>query len=63
MDYFTGESIVPQPEPQYYSNAKEADLRIWRHAIMCEASNVHVLIYSPDKDIYNIGLALSLCHA
>ena len=45
-----GESIVPQPEPKYYSNAKEADLRIWRHAAMCDASNV--LIYSPNKDVY-----------
>jgi hypothetical protein len=47
---------VPQPEPKYLSNAHEADFRIWRHAISCSATNV--LIYSPDTDVYNIGLTL-----
>ena len=45
---------VEQPE-EYYSNAEEADNRIWQHAVQCHA-NV-ILIYSPDTDVYNIGLS------
>ena len=49
-----GEVSAEQPE-EYYSNAEEADSRIWRHAVQCNA-NV-ILIYSPDTDVYNIGLS------
>ena len=48
------ELTVEQPE-EYYSNAEEADNRIWRHAVQCHA-NV-ILIYSPNTNVYNIGLS------
>ena len=41
----------------FYSNAEEADHRIWRHATQSTANNI--LIHSPDTDIYNIGLSLA----
>ena len=44
------------PLSEYYSNAIEADTRIWRHAIQTQGTNI--LIYSPDTDVYNIGLGL-----
>ena len=49
-----GEVSAEQPE-QYYSTAQEADSRIWRHAMQSQATNI--LIYSPDTDVYNIGLS------
>ena len=39
---------------KYYSTAGEADSRMWRHATQSQADNI--LIYSPDTDVYNIGL-------
>lgn len=50
----TAQFVVEQPV-DYYSNAEEADSRMWRHAVQCQA-NV-VLIYSPDTDEYNIGFS------
>ena len=47
---------LPQPEPLYYTNAEEADLRVWRHAVKCDAHNV--LLYSPDTDVSVIGLQI-----
>ena len=47
-------NIVPQPCPCFTSTADEAHLRIWRHAKQCTANSV--LIYSPDNNVYNIGL-------
>ena len=49
-------SSIPQPLYEYQSNASEADTRIWRHASQAQASNI--LIYSPDTDVYNIGLGV-----
>ena len=43
-------------EPQYHSNAKEADQLVWRHAVMCPSSTV--LIFSPDTDIFVIELGI-----
>ena len=45
---------VPQPYPPYTTTAEEADQRVWRHATQCSSNKI--LIYSPDNDIYNIGL-------
>ena len=48
--------IAPQVVTEYSSNAEESDNRIWRHATQSRAKII--LIYSPDTDIYNIGLTL-----
>ena len=50
---------LPQPEPIYSSSAQEADMRVWRHAVQSNAN--HILIYSPDTDVYNIGMTLLQC--
>ena len=47
--------MAAQQEGKYYSNAEEADNRIWRHAVQCNAQVI--LIYSRDTDVYNIGLS------
>ena len=51
-----GTGRIPQPSPQYRSNSAEADSRIWRHAT--QSSSTRLLIYSPDTDVYNIGLTV-----
>ena len=46
--------VVPMPTEVYRSNASEADFRVWRHAVCSPSKNI--LLYSPDTDVYNIGL-------
>jgi len=53
----SGEAIA-EPVPEYHSNAEEADNRIWRHVTQSWATNI--LIYSPDTDVYNIGIGIGL---
>ena len=50
------EAHQPQPLPSFNTNAQEADIIIWKHVKQC--SSTKMLIYSPDSDIYNIGLGL-----
>ena len=50
------EALTPQLATDYKTNAEEADCRIWRHAIKSRAT--YILIYSPDTDVYNIGLGI-----
>lgn len=45
---------LPYPDPKFKT---EADMRIWWHAT--DTSLSHVLIYSPDTDVHNVGLALT----
>lgn len=54
----SGDKRYPQPSELFTSAAVEADERIWRHTCMTVQENV--LIYSPDTDVYNIGLGLQL---
>ena len=45
-----------QSRPDLSSNADEADLRVWLH---CKNScGIHKLLYSPDTDVYHIGLTV-----
>lgn len=51
--------LLPELLPHsFISNAMEADMRIWRHATQ-SSQHQNVLIYCPDTDVYNIGLALA----
>ena len=51
----TGNSL-PFPESVYSSNADEADMRMWRHVSQAKCNRV--LVYSPDTDVYNIGIPM-----
>ena len=44
---------LPSSTTRLSSNAKESDMRVWRHATL--VSGTKVLVYSPDTDVYNIG--------
>ena len=57
----TGGEAIPQTLASFNSNAMEADMRVWRHATMSHYD--HVLIYSPDTDVYNIGLIMPTCRS
>jgi len=52
--------LVAEQLEEYYSTAQEADNRMWRHAVQSQASSI--LIYSPDTDVYNIGLSFTKQH-
>ena len=52
----SGGNSLPVTDLKYSSNAEEADMRIWRHAT--QTSVQHILVYSPDTDVYNIGLPI-----
>jgi len=47
---------LPAPELKYKSNCDETDTRICHHVTQTSARRI--LVYSPDTDIYNIGLPL-----
>ena len=51
------QNLVQQPEPDFSSDALEADIRLWRH--VHNSPGKKILIYSPDTDVYNIGLGLT----
>ena len=51
-----GESTYPSPDENYKSSALEVEQHIWRHALVTRSQDL--LLYSPDTDIYNIGLSL-----
>ena len=46
----------PQPLPIFRSEAEETDSRIWLHCLKSAGSRK--LLYSPDTDIYHIGLPI-----
>ena len=48
------ENTVEHIEPQYKSTAEEADTRVWLHAK--HSAGERKLIFSPDTDVYHIGL-------
>ncbi|SMN12414.1 hypothetical protein SPBRAN_864 [uncultured Candidatus Thioglobus sp.] len=52
----TGGGTLPQSTERFRSNAQEADMRVWRHAT--QTQHQHVLVYSPDTDVYNIGIVM-----
>jgi hypothetical protein len=47
---------IPQPLPEFSTDAEETDMRIWRPALL--SNSQHILVHSPDTDVYNIGLRL-----
>ena len=57
--YVTTTDSTKVPRPTLWTNADEADLRVWLHCMHSEGHRK--LIFSPDTDIYHIGLtAISL---
>lgn len=52
----TAGDLVPNVTQHYASNSPEADMRVWRHALQTLCKKI--LIYSPDTDVFNIGLTL-----
>ena len=56
----SGDSSLQTIDQTYRTNACEADMRIWRHAMTVEANRI--LIYSPDQVVILRGLGLPNCH-
>ena len=51
-----GETILKQPNPAYTCNAAETDTRLWLH--VKKSSSTTFLVFSPDTDVYHVGLPL-----
>ena len=47
-------NAIEHLEPCYHSNAEEADTRVWLHVTHSAGNRKH--IFSPDTDVYHIGL-------
>ena len=45
------------PRPMLWSNADEADMRVWLHCM--HSTGTRKLIFSPDTDVYHVGLAFA----
>lgn len=54
--YSVGSNKVVYPEPVLRTNADEGDMRVWLHCI--NTPGQRKLIFSPDTDVYHIGLTL-----
>ncbi len=50
----TGEIL---PSPRLWSNADEADLRVWLHCV--HSTGTRKLVFSPDTDVYHVGLTVA----
>ena len=44
--------------PQLLCNAEESDTRVWLHVV--QSAGDKKLLFSPDTDVYHIGLSFSL---
>ena len=55
-----GGDLLPERSSDYQSDALEADTRVWRHATQTQYQRV--LVYSPDTDVFNIGVAMAQAH-
>lgn len=58
---YVGKAVVVEKvgESVWYSesNHKESDTRVWLHAR--KTTHADILIYSPDTDVYHVGLGIS----
>ena len=50
----------PQSVPELMSSVEETDQRIWYHCV--KSAGYKKLLYSPDTDVYHIGLAITQDH-
>ena len=55
--YSTNSDKEKLPRPTLYSNTDESDNRIWLHCV--HSHGTKKLLYSPDTDIYHIGLTIT----
>ena len=55
--YSVGTCGHREPRPNLWTNADEADLRVWLHCL--HSSGTRKLIFSLDTDVYHIGLTLT----
>ena len=55
--YSVGTCGHTEPRPNLWTNADEADLRVWLHCL--HSSGTRKLIFSLDTDVYHIGLTLT----